>query len=217
MQVSFWQQRWDEDQIGFHQPEFNPYLTKYWSELDLSDQASVFVPLCGKSLDMVWLAQQGHRVLGVECSQKAVEAFFNEQCLEAAVSEYRGFRHHQGAGIEILEGDFFQLDREVLKDIEVVYDRASLVALPGDMRRQYVELLKQQLPQNVSILLVTMDYDQSRMSGPPFSVSEREVTELYSDAFSIEKLHQHDVLESAPRFRERGLDSMIETVYRLQR
>lgn len=217
MQISFWQQRWDENQIGFHLPEVNPYLTQFWSQFDSAGQGRVFVPLCGKSLDMIWLAQQGHRVLGVECSDKALQAFFEEQHLDVTHSEYRGFQRHQSGSIEVLEGDFFSLDSDILSDVEIVYDRASLVALPEEMRQQYAELLKQLLPQNVSILLVTVDYDQSAMSGPPFAVSEEEVRALFADAFRIERLHQQDMLESSPRFRDRGLEYMQETIYKIQR
>ncbi len=216
MQISFWEQRWEENQIGFHLPEVNPYLMTYQPQFKLQEGARVLVPLCGKSLDMIWLAQQGYGVLGVECSTRAIQAFIEEQGLNAEQELSEHYTLHKSGAIHLLEGDFFQLQSSHLEDISLVYDRASLVALPAAMRQQYVTLLRQQLPVSARILLVTLEYDQAKMPGPPFSVSDEEVRQLY-DGFKVELLHEQNIIEHQPRFRERGLEYMQERVYRISR
>jgi len=217
MKIEFWQQRWDEGSIGFHLAEVNPYLVKYWPYLNTDDDATVLVPMCGKSLDMLWLVSQRSCVLGVECSNKAINAYSDEQGLNLHASAYKSFTLHKHHNLSILEGDFFKLDKEVLSKVSAVYDRASLIALPKVMRKQYVDLLVETLPSKVSILLVTIEYNQQLMSGPPFSVSNVEVEHLYKPHFLVEKLHQQDILNEQPRFKQKGLDMMIERVYKISR
>ena len=217
MKIEFWEQRWDEGSIGFHLSEVNPYLVKYWPQVNAAKDATVLVPMCGKSLDMMWFVSQGLNVLGVECSEKAIRAFSDEQKLDLKSNKHKRFVAHISPGLSMLEGDFFHLDREDLSNVSVVYDRASLVALPAAMRKQYVDLLAKNLPDRVSILLVTIEYDQVLMSGPPFSLSSDEVERLYKPHFLVEKLHQQDVLNEQPRFKQKGLDMMIERVYKISR
>ncbi len=217
MEISFWQQRWQENQIGFHLDHINPYLSRFWQHLDIDAGAQVLVPLCGKSLDMSWLASQGYQVLGVECNQKAVDSFFSEQAVSAQIREIKDFRVHQCDNISLLQGDFFKLDQSLLAETSAVYDRASLVALPEAMRKDYVKLLARHLPASVKMLLVTLEYDQTAMSGPPFSVTAEEVERLYSEQFTVDLLHEEDVLSEQPRFRDRGLDYLIERVYSITR
>lgn len=217
MEIEFWQQRWLDDQTGFHLDQVNPYLADYWSALNLSSNSTVLVPMCGKSLDMRWLVAQKYKILGVECSEKAVEEFFAEQNIKQQVDSYKNYSRHRSDNYKLLLGDFFKLDKEMLSEVSAVYDRASLVALPEQMRKQYVELLVNELPDTVTMLLVTVDYKQSLMTGPPFSITDEEVQSLYSDHFKIEILHQKDVIEEQQRFKDRGLDYMIERVYKIGR
>jgi len=217
MQIEFWEQRWDEGSIGFHLSEVNPYLLKFWPQLNTADDATVLVPMCGKSLDMMWFVSEGLNVLGVECSQKAIKAFSEEQKLDLEPAQHKSFVAHSSPQLSMLEGDFFHLDSDDLNNISAVYDRASLVALPEDMRKKYVSLLAENLPDHVSLLLVTIEYDQSLMSGPPFSVSSDEVERLYKPHFLVEKLHQKNVINEQPRFKQKGLDTMIERVYKISR
>ncbi|VAW62964.1 Thiopurine S-methyltransferase [hydrothermal vent metagenome] len=222
MEIGFWQQRWQEDQTGFHMSEVNEYLSRYWSAINapgVSTQAppSVFVPLCGKSLDLVWLAAQAGTVIGVECSEKAVTAFFEEQQLAMQSGTQGAFNCYTGANITLYQGDFFALDKAMLQDVSAVYDRASLVALPEAMRQRYIEKLADVLPQTVSILLISLEYDQQKMTGPPFSVSDDEVQRLYKPFFNVEQLEARDIIDNEPRFRDRGLDYMIERVYKIFR
>ncbi len=217
MDINFWQKRWAENQTGFHLSEVNPYIMRFWAELPVNSPATVFVPLCGKTLDMLWLASQGNTVLGVECSPKAISEFFVEQGLTANKSRQKDFTLHHHAQLNLLEGDFFKLDSHILKDVTAVYDRAALVALPDQLRSQYVDLLITQLPEHVSILLVTLEYQQSVMQGPPFSVSQHEVHMLYEKAFNITLLHERNIIDESPRFSQKGLDVLLERVYKISR
>lgn len=217
MEISFWQQRWQENQIGFHLSDVNPYLKKYWPLLQINSSVNVLVPLCGKTLDLSWLAAQDYNVLGVECSEQAILAFLDEQNINAEIFDSEHFRIYVSENIRLLNGDFFKLTSEMLAEVDVVYDRASLVALPESMRQQYVELLAENLPSKVRILLVTLEYDQSAMNGPPFSVTHSEVESLYSSNFNVDIIHEQDIIDEQPRFKDRGLEYMIERVYIISR
>lgn len=187
MKHEFWLERWEQNQIGFHQAEINRYLTGHWADLGLPAGTSVFVPLCGKSLDMLWLREQGYSVVGVELSEKAVSAFFEENNIEAEVCQGDRFRIYQAEGLRLLVGDFFALTAEDLGEVRAVYDRASLIALPPPLRRDYANHLAELLPAGVHILLVTMEYAEGDLEGPPFSVSEEEVHSLFEQGFTIER------------------------------
>lgn len=188
MKHDFWHQRWSEGRIGFHQADFNPYLKKYWQLLSLAADDRVFVPLCGKSKDMLWLREQGHEVLGVELNASACEAFFAENGAEPECNQKSGFVVRSVDGVELMCGDFFSLNTEDLRDVGAVYDRAALIALPQEMRTQYAEHLTQILPKGVQILLITLEYDGE--GGPPFSVQGSEVERLFGAAFEIECLER---------------------------
>jgi thiopurine S-methyltransferase len=225
MDINFWLERWKNNEIGFHQTTINPYLSYFYGEKgappELRENLNVFVPLCGKTKDMLWLSQAGYKVFGVECSDDAVKAFFEENALNykhAEKGEYALYiSNDQQSPIEIFQGDFFALQQDVLESVTDVFDRAALVALPPEMRKQYVNKMAEVLKSGVRTLLVTLTYDQTQMDGPPFSVSEDNVTELYSDYFTIDKLCFKDTINDEPRMQERGLTSLIETVYKLTR
>lgn len=217
MDPQFWHERWRQGQIGFHQPDYHPALLATWPTLGLPAGSRVFVPLCGRSLDMVWLAAQGHTVVGVELSPIAVEGFFAHERLTPTRDAVDGVERWRAGRYELLCGDFFDLGARALGEIAGWYDRAALVALPADMRRRYVERLAQLLPSGARGLLLTHDYDQAEMEGPPFSVPPMEVEALYGAAFDIEPVSRHDSLPANPRFRERGLSSFFESCFRLRR
>jgi thiopurine S-methyltransferase len=215
MEKEFWLQRWEREEIGFHQDEINPHLQRYWQELFPDRQGKVFVPLCGKSRDMLWLRQRGHHVLGVELSAIAVQAFFRENGYAPQHFDSPGFEHCEADDIHILCGDFFDLRKDDLTGVNFVYDRASLVALPPEMRARYARHLVQILPPGTQILLLTFDYPQAEMPGPPFAVSAGEVESLYAEHASISLLSGHDVLAQNPRFQERGLSRLQEQIFLL--
>ena len=217
MEEAFWQARWAQGQIGFHLQEVNPYLQQHWPSLSIAPGSQVLVPLCGKSLDMAWLAGQGLRVLGVELAERAVEDFFAEQGLQPEVEQQGVLRLYRAAGVEIYCGDFFNVQAEHVAGCTALYDRAALIALPETMRARYVEHLAAILPGNCRGLLVSLEYAQEEMSGPPFSVSQAEIDARLSPYWQIELLARHDVLNENWRFLQRGLSSLHESIYRLPR
>lgn len=217
MQADFWHERWQKNEIAFHQADVNRWLTQYWLTLGLPKAGCIFVPLCGKSLDMRWLAAQGHRVLGVELSQSACRAFFAEAGLECRESYDGRFEIFEAGLYRLLCGDFFALTATDLSGVVGVYDRAALVALPPEMRRAYARCLALRLPKRVAMLLLTFDYEQALMPGPPHAVPMMEVRELYQDAFAIEVLLETPRGEPPPPMKARGLPWISEAVIALRR
>lgn len=213
----FWQARWSRNEIGFHQQQVNPYLQQHWPTLALPAGSRVLVPLCGKSQDMLWLAAQGHRVLGIELAQKAVLDFFAEQGIAPQVGRHGVFDTYSAQGIELWCGDFFALEPADVADCQALYDRAALIALPPQMRARYLAQLQTILAPGCRGLLVTLDYDQARMPGPPFAVSDAEVTAAFAAGWQLEQLQREDVLGSNWKFLKSGIEALHESVYRLER
>lgn len=216
MKKEYWLDRWERKDIGFHQNKTNPYLREYWQGLKFAQHSEVFVPLCGKSLDMLWLHEQGHAVLGIELSSLAAQAFFIENGLVPQCVASDKFIYWEADDIRILCGDFFDLCQHDMERISAVYDRASLIALPPEMREHYVHHLLNILPPATQILLITLDYPHSEMSGPPFPISMDEVAALYQSHAGIKLLAQYDVLAQNPRFQERGLSRLQENIFLLR-
>lgn len=214
MKKEFWLERWERSEIGFHQGEINPYLLRFWPELRVAS-GEVFVPLCGKSLDMAWLREQGSFVLGVELSPVAVKDFFREQGKSPERVSGGKFDNYIADGICLACGDFFDLRKEDMAKVSAVYDRASLIALPPEMRERYARHLVDILPPATQILLVTVDYPQAEMQGPPFAVSVNEVEVLYGKYAEVRLLAQEDVLAQNPRFQQRGVSRMQENIFLL--
>jgi len=214
MEHDFWHRRWRKNEIGFHQETVNPYLAEHWPELDLGAGSTVFVPLCGKSRDLAWLHSRGHGVVGVELSRVAVEAFFHEQHLRAGPAPQGAFECWQADGYRLLGGDFFALQPADLGPVDAIYDRASLIALPAAMRVRYAAHLRDLLPADLPLLLVTVEYRQQEMDGPPFAVQQDEVEALYA-AWQPTLVARHDILAEAQRFRDKGVTRMHEAIYRM--
>jgi thiopurine S-methyltransferase len=217
VEPDFWHERWQSKEIGFHQAAYHDLMQKHWPELGLGPGSQVFVPLCGKSLDMVWLAGAGHRVIGAELSRIAVEEFFAERSLAPQIEAAGGFSVYRAGPYEIWCGDFFELPRSALAEVEGVYDRASLVAFPPEMQERYAATLTGLMPERARMLLVTLDYDQSQMAGPPFAVSREQVRRLFGDRFAITEVAARSGIPKNPQFVARGLSSLEECVYVLRR
>jgi len=217
MDADFWQQRWRDGRIGFHQDQVTPLLAQYWDAVGVDTGAQVFVPLAGKSLDMIWLAARGHRVLGVELSPLAIHQFFSEQSLAPHAHMTASGIHREAGNIELVQGDVFALDPELLADCGGVFDRAALIALPPDLRARYVDEVYALLPGGCRGLLVTLEYPQHEKQGPPFSVPETEVRERFGDAWSVELLERRDILAQQPGFVAEGVSALATVAYRLQR
>lgn len=216
MEPDYWHQRWQTGQIGFHLDQVNPLLVQYWSKTGAQPGETVFVPLCGKTLDMAWLRAQGFRIIGIELSEIAIRDFFREQGLSATRGEQDGMPFHEAEGIRLYCGDFFQLRARHLDACRRVYDRASLIALPPDMRRRYAGHMLSLLPAAWSILLITLTHEPDTGQGPPFSVKPEEVRQLYGRQADIQCLAEVDILPDSPRFAEQGLTALYERVYLMQ-
>ncbi|WP_313739424.1 thiopurine S-methyltransferase [Pseudomonas sp.] len=216
MEPAFWHQRWAAQQIGFHQSEVNAYLRRHWPSLGLASGSQVLVPLCGKSLDLLWLAEQGHRVLGVELSREAVAAFFEASKLTPTVRKHGAFEVWHVEQLQVWCGDAFALTAVDLTDCAAFYDRAALIALPPAMRQRYLAHLQKGVPQTVQGLLITLEYNQALIEGPPFCVAEQEVREGFA-GWHISALEQCKIAQESPRFVAAGVSTLLERVYRLAR
>ena len=179
-----WLDRWQDNRIGFHEATVNQHLKIHLPQFALPVAASVFLPLCGKAQDIAWLAQQGYEVVGIELSQLAVEAFFAENSLEFECFDTDRFRVYKSANISLLQGDYFDLRSQDLAVCDLVYDRAALIAMEQTDRPRYCEHMLSIIPSSLSkMLLITLEYEQVDMSGPPFSVLQDEVYRYYADVF----------------------------------
>ena len=193
-----WLQCWRDQQIDFNQESANKLLTRFWPGLYQAKRSRVFVPLCGKSLDMIWLAKQGHVVIGVELSPVAVKAFFHENHLRPTRRKVGQFTLWQHGRISILCGDYFSLTVAELGQIDTVYDRAALTALPEDIRTLYVAHLGLILTDSTTVfLLTTDDSDETETLSQAVGVG-KEIKSLYSALFYIKLLYVESVFEANP-------------------
>jgi thiopurine S-methyltransferase len=214
---SHWLQRWREGEIGFHQAVPSPMLVEFWQAIDAPRDARVFVPLAGKTVDMPWLAARGHRVFGVELAPLAVEQFFSEQALVPEVTHTPLGTLSRAGAIDLLCGDVFALSEADLADCNAVFDRAALIALPADLRRRYVREVYARLPSGCRGLLVTLEYPPHEKQGPPFTVPEAEVRDLFERDWTVDVLTRRDTLAKNASFVAEGVTALDVVVYRLQR
>lgn len=201
-----WHERWREGRIGFHLPEVNPDLVRWLPRLAPSS-TRVLVPLCGKSKDLRYLAELGHEVVGVELVEQAAREFFQENEIPfTRDGDSPGEQAlYRGGGVELHVADMLALGPDSLGLVGAIYDRAALIALPAETRRPYAERLLELLPSGCRMLLFTLAYDQARLEGPPYSVSDDEVRSLYGDAGVLERLEHEPSTSAPPRFAELGL------------
>lgn len=190
MDTSFWHQKWATNNIAFHKSEVNPLLVNHLKELTLATDSRVFVPLCGKTLDIPWLLANGYRVAGVELIEIAIKQLFQELRVSPSVSAVGNIKHYSAKNIDIFVGNIFDVSSKILGAVDAIYDRAALVALPN--RSQYTTHLKD-ITHSAPQLLITYDYDQSLMPGPPFSVSDEEVNQHYGNSYDLTLISSTDV------------------------
>ena len=213
MDARFWHERWEKNEIPFHEKKTNPVLRKYFGRLALRKGARVFVPLCGKTLDIHWLLSKGYRVAGAELSKIAVEQLFAELGVEPKISQMAGGRgsKYSARNIDIFVGDIFGVTRPKLGRVDAIYDRAALVALPENVRRRYAAHLVR-ITNRAPQLLATFDYDQKAMPGPPFSISNSELVERYGQSYELVLLASASV-----RGGLKGKCAAVENVWLLRR
>ena len=213
--MKIWESRWQEDRIGFHLKEVNPYLIKFSDQLLFQNPDRVFVPLCGKTLDLCWLTKKTKKVIGIELVKKAVQDFFAESHIAYLVQQEDTFQKFTSKSIDIYLGDFFKLKPEDTPSFKAIYDRASIIALEELDRRKYVDHLISFLDPAGRILLITLEYNQNQMKGPPYSVSGEEIESLFSPFGSLKLLETCDVLDD--RFRQKGLTHLLEHVFLIEK
>ncbi len=207
-----WHRSWKEGRIGFHASDVNRDLVEFREVFLGSLPGRIFVPLCGKSVDMPWLAEQGHEVVGNELVVQAVEEFFAEHQLAPSAQSRGALQHYQAGKIEVFCGDFFDLDRDMMGAITGIWDRAALVALDSNTRKRYARKLIELSQPGTRMLLNVFEYDQSIMEGPPFAIADTEVRELFVDV-RIELLSECDRIDDVPQFKARGHSSWIVRNY----
>ncbi len=217
MDPEFWHERWNTGSTRFDQAQVHPLLAEHWQRQVGSGAGAVFVPLCGRTIDMEWLAAHGHRVVGNELSPIAVADFFDRRHLTPDERAEGALVVHSAVDYELWCGDFFDMPPTALDGVTAVYDRASLVAMPPEMRRRYADRMCEVVPDDAPVFLISFEYDQAEMDGPPFSVLSDEITDLYAGAFTAEVVVAVDVLERNPDLRARGLSHLTETLTMLRR
>lgn len=193
MDHDFWYRKWQAKEIGFHLTEANPLLVEHFGALSLESGSRVFLPLCGKTRDIAWLLSCGYRVAGAELSAIAIEELFQELGVEPEVKDAGKLKHYAAPGIDMFVGDIFDLSAAALGPVDAVYDRAALVALPEAMRADYVRHLIA-ITASAPQLLISFEYDQAAMAGPPFAVDELEVRRHYGEAYRLRCIERADVV-----------------------
>ena len=212
-----WIQRWKEGKIGWHREQVNTKLIEFIDCLQLKPGDTVFVPLCGKSGDMLYLLELGFKVIGVELSQLAIEQFFDENNRAYTINQTEQFQVYQGENITLYCGDYFSLEASMLTLVSAVYDRAALVALTVDLREKYAVHLYSIIAKDCRLLLLTLNYPQSQISGPPFAVNEAEVASLFSQGFECQQLQCFNDIENEPKFLRAGVDFIEKATYCLHK
>ena len=215
MEEPFWQNKWRENQIGFHQLSFNEHLQAHWPSL-YGESGTTLVPLCGKSLDLKYLAQYGHTV-GIEYAQTAIQQYFQELRVEPIRGQqwgYPSFTHQQTT---LLRGDFFRLGTAVKSEFDYVYDRAALIALRPDTREAYVECLAKACRRGAINLTITIDYAQHEMQGPPFALGPRAVEDLYGRHFKVDCLFSSPPAIAEGGISARGVSTVQTHVFKMVR
>jgi thiopurine S-methyltransferase len=214
MEQQFWLNKWRDHEIKWHQEKVTPDLIKYADKLELHAGDAILVPLCGKSKDMLWLADRGYHVIGVELSQIACEDFFNELHVKPAISQSAKLKKYQYKNMEIFCGDIFDMTSSQLPEIKAIFDCRALIALPPDMRQKYVNHLTTCTANKAGILLLTIE-SQNEIAGPPFSIDSKEVNSLYVSDFSIQQLKHEAANKIQQHLVDKGYASMIEGAYLL--
>jgi len=213
----FWHERWNSGLTAFDQTDANSLLARHWGGLGLAAGSDVFVPLCGKTVDMAWLATAGHRVIGNELSPVAIEAFLQENALEAVWHREPAFTVYETPRYEFWCGDLFAMPAAPLAQVAAVYDRAALVALPADARRRYAHHVTDVIPADAVIFQLALEYDPAEMEGPPFSVPLAEIEELYGGTFALDVIASENAIERNPGLRARGVSRLTESLAILRR
>lgn len=217
MEISYWQSRWAKDKTGWHMNTVYPVLPKVWPNITIKENGCVLVPLCGKSLDLQWFIRQGYHVVGVDASSKAHYRVMDRMDEPFTEDDSHGFHIYRSNSIELWEGDFFKVPVKEFPTPDLIYDKASIIALSAKKRSRYAQKIIDLSGPSTHILMQTFEYDQKEMNGPPFSVDEETVRRMFGTRFSLHVLHEQSKLKELNRFQRRGLSSYLtEKVYHLK-
>jgi len=210
MNIDSWKQTWQKNEIGFHESKPNPLLVANFKELNMVEGSRVFFPLCGKTLDIAWLLSKGYRVTGAELSKLAIEQLFIGLGVEPIITKCGNASRYSAKNIDIFVGDIFDLSSDVLGPVDAIYDRAALVALSEEIRKRYTKHIVE-IAGAADQILITIEYDQSLMDGPPFSLNSDEINQYYKDAYNL------TLLESIPVSGGlKGICAATESIWLLQ-
>lgn len=191
-------------------PEGYPGLEKHWTDLQPENISTVLVPLCGKSVDLLWLSKHADAVTGVEVSEKAILEFMEEHNRDWTKEKSGKFVIYKTGNIKFWCGDFMALPARKLPRFDLIYDKAALVALPPQMRKPYAGKILELSNETTTYLLHHFIYNQNEMNGPPFSVSKKEISEYFGAFYDIRVLNSiENAPESFPKFVKRGLNSPL--------
>jgi thiopurine S-methyltransferase len=219
MEPDFWEQRWAKGEIGFHSPKANEDLVELGAAWLGDGRRTVLVPLCGKSLDLHHLSEQGHEVIGVELIETALEGFFADAGWEPkkeVLGPFIAWRCAERPNLLLLQGNIFDLSEiaDLMEKVDRVWDRASLVALDAPRRAAYAELLGRLLHAEVELLLNVFDHGPDQGQGPPHSVCTAELDELFPGV--RRELAKEREVSPSPGMAARGVGSVRSRTWRLR-
>lgn len=209
MNIDFWHKLWEKNEIGWHNEEVNKLFLKNFPQLALKKNSRVFIPLCGKTVDIEWLLDNDYSVVGIELNENAIKELFNYLKLNPTIKTVGPLTLYSAKNIDIFVGDIFELEKSTLGKVDTIYDRGAIVALPTEMRKKYTSLLVD-ITENAPQLIISYEYDQKLMEGPPFSVKESQLKDYYNDYYNLKLMET-----IKPKVFEE-LD-MSETVWTLSR
>jgi thiopurine S-methyltransferase len=211
MEDDFWHKCWERNTLGFHQQQVHPFLAEHFKSRCLPDDKHVFVPLCGKTLDMAYLAQF-IRVSGNELSEIACRDFFLDNAIEYQQRTLGDFNHYSCSQLSLLQGDFFKLSADTIGSVDWIYDRAALVALPIPIQLQYVAHLKAFFSAHTRLFLVTVEFPEKQLTGPPFAITANDVTKLFP-GFKITCVASNELENKQFAQRRLDVDYLREKLY----
>lgn len=181
------QWNWTEkEDPPFHAAAYNSLLVKYHDRLTPEQKTGrVFVPLCGKTLDMIFLSEQRYEVVGLEFSEIGIVDFFAENNLtydkeELVDSPFVKYTAKE-RNITIYKGDLFDLSRDVCGDFDASWDRGSFVAVNVPTRKKYAQLMSSIIRPSGKILMEVWKYNPSKYAGPPHHTEEKDIVETFTD------------------------------------
>jgi len=215
MKPSFWHKCWQRNSLGFHQETVHPFLEQLLLPRLTSTTEHVFLPLCGKSLDMVWFAQR-MKVSGAELSEIACHDFFQEKDLTFELQQRSCFNVYSYENIQLWQGDFFKLLPADLDKIDWIYDRAAIIALPESMQQQYVQHLSKFVSEHTTLFLISLEFPQEELEGPPFSISSLKVAQLFSD-FEVNCIAEHELVDKKFAQRTFNVKKLVERLYLIKK